>query len=189
MPIAIITNTQKYQLNFLICSPAFQANSGGVVALYNLARIIDESGFDCKIFDANSLNLPNSIFQKYGTEADVNENTVVVYPEIVPGNPFKAKYVVRWILCELGIHCPHDIYKTWGKEDFVYHYCTYNPEKDVKNYNILAPLYLNPALKNYGKSRDGYCHIIRKGHKFHKPLKSQVLNPAIKLYNLFVLPR
>jgi hypothetical protein len=161
----------KYKLNFVIYSPAFQSNIGGVVALYNLGRIIDQAGFSCKIFDQNGLNLPNSIFEKYVTEVDINENTVVVYPEITFGNPLNAKYVVRWILCELGIHCPHDIYKTWDQNDFVYHYATYNPEKDIKNYNILAPLYLNPALKNHGKSRNGYCHIIRKGHKFHKPLK------------------
>lgn len=164
-------NYKNTKSNFVIFSPPFQANIGGVVALYNLARIIDEAGFACKIFDMNRLNLPNSIFEKYVTEEEVNENTVVVYPEVAFGNPLKAKYVVRWILCELGIHCPHDIYRTWGQDDYVYHYCTYNSEKNVKNHNILAPLYLNPALKNYGKSRSGYCHIIRKAHKFHKPLK------------------
>ncbi|MBE9052086.1 hypothetical protein IQ243_16990 [Nostocales cyanobacterium LEGE 11386] len=164
-------NHKKLQLNFVIFSPPFQANIGGVIALYNLARTIDEAGFVCKIFDKSGLNLSNNIFGKYATKADVNENTVVVYPEVTFGNPLKAKYVVRWILCELGIHCPNDIYKTWKQDDFVYHYGTYNPEKDLKNYNILSPLYLNPALKNHGKSRDGYCHIIRKGHKFHKPLK------------------
>ncbi|WP_414754767.1 glycosyltransferase [Anabaena sp. CCY 9910] len=159
------------QLNFVIFSPAFQAHVGGIIALYNLACIIDEAGFVCKIFDMNGLNLPNSIFAKYATETDINENTVVVYPEIIFGNPLNANYVVRWILCKLGVHCPHDIYTTWSNNDFVYHYGTYNPEKDLKKYNILSPLYLNPALKNHGKSRDGYCHIIRKGNNFHKPLK------------------
>ncbi|BAY75682.1 putative glycosyltransferase [Nostoc linckia NIES-25] len=171
---------KKYQLNFVIFSPPFQANIGGVIALYNLARIIDEAGFLCKIFDMNGLNLPNSIFDNYGTEADVNDNTVVVYPEVTFGNPLKAQYVVRWILCELGIHCPSDIYTTWGKDDFIYHYGTYNSQKDVKDYNLICPIYINPALKNYGKSRDGYCHIIRKGHKFHNPLK--YIHPSESLF-------
>ena len=173
-------NFKKYQLDFVIFSPSFKANVGGVVALFNLARIIDEAGFRCKIFDMNGLNLPNSIFVKYAIEADVSENTVVVYPEVIFGNPLKANYIVRWILCELGINSSHNIYTTWGKDDFVYHYCTYNPNEDVKNYNILAPLYLNPALKNYGKSRDGYCHIIRKAHKFHNPL--EYIHPQDSLF-------
>ncbi|MCC5656893.1 hypothetical protein LC608_07805 [Nostoc sp. XA010] len=163
-------NTEKYQLSFIIFSPPFQPNVGGVIALYTLARIIDEAGFFCKVFDMNGINLANNIFDNYATKAEINENTVVVYPEVIFGNPLNAKHVVRWILCELGIHCPHDIYTTWGKDDFVYHYSTYNPQKDVKHYNILSPTYLNPALQNHGKSRNGTCHIIRKGHKFHKPL-------------------
>lgn len=173
-------NTQKYQLNFVIFSPPFQAHVGGVIALYNLARIIDQAGFLCKIFDINGLNLPNHLFEKYATEADVNDNTVVVYPEVIFGNPLNAKHVVRWILCELGIHCPSDIYTTWAKDDFIYHYCTYNSQKDVKDYNLICPLYTSPALKNHGKSRDGYCHIIRKGHKFHKPL--EYIHPSDSLF-------
>ncbi|MDZ7952158.1 glycosyltransferase [Nostoc sp. DedQUE09] len=173
-------NTKKSQFNFVIFSLPFQAHIGGAIALYNLAKIIDEAGLPCKIFDMNGLKLPNSIFENYATEADLNENTIVVYPEIILGNPLNAKYVVRWILCELGIHCPSDIYTTWGKDDFVYHYCTYNPQKDVRHYNLLSPLYTSPALKNHGKSRDGYCHIIRKGHKFHKPLK--YIHPSNSLF-------
>ncbi|MDM9583775.1 glycosyltransferase [Nostoc sp. GT001] len=163
-------NTKKCQLNFIISAPAFKFNTGGVVALYNLARIIDEYNIPCKIFDTDGARLPNNIFDDYATEADLNENTVVIYSEVVVGNLVNAKYVVRWILCELGIHCPHDIYTTWGKDDFIYHYSTYNPQKNVKYYNILSPVYVEPRLKNNARSRDGYCHIIRKGHKFHKPL-------------------
>ncbi|MGV0104106.1 Glycosyltransferase 2-like domain-containing protein [Nostoc sp. DSM 114160] len=163
-------NTKTHQLNFIISAPAFKFNTGGVIALYNLARIIYEYNIPCKIFDTDGARLPNNIFDDYATQADLNENTVVIYPEGVVGNPVNARYVVRWILCELGIHCPHDIYTTWGKDDFVYHYGTYNPQKNIKDYNILSPLYVDPALKDYAKSRDGYCHIIRKGHKFHKPL-------------------
>ncbi|MEA5578500.1 methyltransferase type 11 [Anabaena sp. UHCC 0451] len=180
MPILMLPNNHKYQINFVIYSPCFQSNIGGVVALYSLAYTIDKSGFDCKIFDRDGFKLSNSIFEKYAHKEDINENTVVVYPEVIVGNPLKAKYVVRWILCELGINCPQDIYTSWGKDDFVYHYCTYNLEKDIKNYNIIAPLYINPALKNHGQSRNGYCHIIRKGHKFHKNL--QYVHPQDSLF-------
>ncbi|MEH2069205.1 MAG: hypothetical protein V7K47_13760 [Nostoc sp.] len=173
-------NTEKYHLNFIIFSPPFQLNVGGVIALYNLARIIDRAGFFCKIFDMNGMNLPNNIFDNYATEVDINDNTVVVYPEVIFGNPLNAKYVVRWILCELGINCPSDIYTTWSKDDFIYHYSTYNPQKKVKNYNIICPLYTSPTLKNHGKSREGYCHIIRKGYKFHHPLK--YIHPSDSLF-------
>jgi predicted O-linked N-acetylglucosamine transferase (SPINDLY family) len=158
-------------LNFVVVSPKFNATVGGVIALFNLARIIQDNNIPCKIFDLNRCNLPNKIFDTYATESDVNSSTVVVYPEVIVGNPLNASHVIRWILCEVGIHCPHDIYETWSKDDFVYHYCTYNPDKDINDYNLLSPLLISPQFKNLGKQREGYCHIIRKAHKFHQSLE------------------
>jgi predicted O-linked N-acetylglucosamine transferase (SPINDLY family)/GT2 family glycosyltransferase len=162
---------ESNQLSFVIVAPGFNAKSGGVIAMYNLAKIIHENNIQCKIFDTCGHHLPNNIFDVYATSLDITNHTIVVYPEGINGNPLNAKFVVRWILCELGIHCASDIYKTWGRNDFVYHYSTYNPDKNVSDYNMLTPLYLNPKLQDQGKSRDGYCHVIRKGHKFHKPLQ------------------
>ena len=97
---------RKNKLNFVVYSLPFQANVGGVIALYTLSSIIDNIGIPCKIYDNTGVNLPNEIFNKYATKQDVNENTIVIYPEIIPGNPLNANYVIRWILCELGINCP-----------------------------------------------------------------------------------
>ncbi len=164
------TQSARNQLNFVIVSPAFSSIVGGVVALFNLARIISSYDIPCKVFDISGQQLSNHIFDNYATEADLNDFTVVVYPEVIAGNPLNAKQVVRWILCEVGINCAADIYQTWSQDDFVYHYGTYNPDKNVDNYNLLAPIYVNPDLKDLGKARDGYCHIIRKGPKFHRSL-------------------
>jgi hypothetical protein len=84
------TNTEN-QLNFVIFSPAFQAHVGGVIALHNLARIIDEAGFPCKIFDMNGLKIPNSIFEKYGTEADVNKKYSCCISRSYSWQSFKCK--------------------------------------------------------------------------------------------------
>ncbi len=163
--------SKQEQLNFIIATPGFVPSSGGIIALHNLARIIHEFNIPCKIFDFSGNKLPNDIFDIYATEYDINDSTVVVYPEIVPGNPLKAKHVVRWILCELGIHCAANIYSTWDQNDFVYHYSTFDPNKNVNSYNLLSPLCIDSKLRNQEKVRDGYCHIIRKGHKFHQSLE------------------
>lgn len=163
-------NANQNKVNFVIYSPSFNAQSGGVIALFNLANLINKAGYNSKIFDFEGLRLPNIFCERYADLSDVNDFTIVVYPEVVPGNPLKAKYVVRWILCELGVHCSEFIYQTWGKDDFVYHYGTYNPEKSIDAFNLLCPLYLSSIFQNRGKSREGYCHIVRKGYKFHQPL-------------------
>jgi predicted O-linked N-acetylglucosamine transferase (SPINDLY family) len=164
------THSATNQLNFVVVSPGFSSIVGGVVALFNLAKIISSYNIPCKVFDISGQQLSNHIFDNYATESDLNDSTVVVYPEVIAGNPLNARHVVRWILCEVGINCAADIYHTWSQDDFVYHYGTYNPEKNVNNYNLLAPIYTSPDLKDLGKARDGYCHIIRKGPKFHRSL-------------------
>ncbi len=162
---------KNHQLNFIVAAPGFTYAAGGVIALYDLARIISELKISCKIFDTSGSKLANNIFDHYATPEDFNEYTVAIYPEITVGNPLNTNFVVRWILCELGVNCPHDIYKTWGKDDLVYHYGTFDTDKSIDQYNLLFPLTLSPQLKNRGESRSGYCHVIRKAHKFHRNLE------------------
>jgi len=162
---------KNHRLNFVVAAPGFTYASGGVIALYDLARIIHKYNIPCKIFDTSGSKLANNIFNRYATLEDFNEYTVAIYPEVTLGNPLNTRYVVRWILCKLGINCPHDIYKTWGKDDLVYHYGTFDTDKNINQYNLLFPLTLSPQLINKGESRSGYCHVIRKAHKFHKNLE------------------
>jgi predicted O-linked N-acetylglucosamine transferase (SPINDLY family) len=164
------TQSDTQLLNFVISAPGFTYASGGVIVLYDLARIIHGHGINCKIFDTSGSKLVNNIFDLYAKPEDFNEYTVAIYPEIVFGNPLNTNYVVRWILCELGVNCPHDIYKTWGEDDLVYHYGSFNPDKSIECYNLLFPLTLSSELKNQGKEREGCCHVIRKAHKFHDEL-------------------
>jgi hypothetical protein len=184
------------QLNFIVYAPQFKKNVGGAIALYNIARIISEYKFDCKLFDFTNSNISNDIFDNYAESSDINDKTVVIYPEIISGNPLQAKYIVRWILCDLGVNCSKDIYKTWDKDDFVYHFGSYNPGKNVEQYNILSPFYLSPKLINHNKPREGYCHVIRKGNKIHQelnffhPSSSLLLDDDLSEENLiFILNR
>jgi predicted O-linked N-acetylglucosamine transferase (SPINDLY family) len=167
----IVNFPRNNALNFVVAAPGFTYASGGVIALYDLARLIHEHNIPCKIFDTSGTKLVNNIFDRYATPSDFNEHTVAIYPEIIVGNPLNTKYVVRWILCEVGVNCPHDIYKTWGKDDFVYHYGSFDSDKTVDRYNLLFPLTLSPQLQDRGEPRSGYCHVIRKAHKFHQNLE------------------
>jgi predicted O-linked N-acetylglucosamine transferase (SPINDLY family)/GT2 family glycosyltransferase len=174
---------ESNKVKFIVVAPGFKSTSGGIIALYNLARIIYKSNISCQVFDTCGHQFPNKIFDIYTKDLEIDDNTIVIYPEGIVGNPLNAKNVVRWILCDLGVNCPQDIHTTWGEDDFIYHYGTYNPEKDVSLYNLLTPVFLNPNLKDRGNSRSGYCHIIRKGNKFHQPLKYVHPNHSLLLGN------
>ena len=111
----------------------------------------------------------------------VDDDTIVVYPEIVFGNPLAAKHVVRWFLnCNTfkGKYVgeqPHD------KDDLFICY-----------WNIFNDYQLNPSCRqvrlqyfnhdvykrwNYGH-REGSCFLVRKGCN-RRDLPSQVPGTVI----------
>ena len=52
----------------------------------------------------------------------VDDNTIVIYPEVIEGNPLNAPHVIRWILAEVGINVNNNIINSWGKNDLVYYF-------------------------------------------------------------------
>jgi hypothetical protein len=94
-------------------------------------------------------------------------NTVVIYSEGISGNPLRAKYVVRWMLSELGKNVPYDYVNTWGKNELVYYF---NSEPKIVNnpsdfFKFLTVIYINPNIKNNNlNQRSNYCYTYRKSY-------------------------
>jgi hypothetical protein len=86
---------------------------------------------------------------------------VVIYPEIVAGNPLAARKVVRWLLYHPGAHTGVVQYRS---SDLV---VAYNPAfvpdgapaTRILNVTFQIPVYLQ---WNYGE-RSGSCVLVRKG--------------------------
>ena len=95
----------------------------------------------------------------------VDNKTIVVYPEIIYGNPIKAKNVVRWLLYY------NKIYNSQHPDSYEITDCFYCYRKIFNDYRLnptaktLNMSYYNLDLYkryNYGK-RTGRCYVIRKG--------------------------
>lgn len=155
-------------MRFIVYTPAYVENSGGVMVLYNLARNLRDTGNEVFIITFENRNPQNILCNNYGSQVDVTDESIVIYPEVVVGNPLNAKRVIRWILCDLGKNCSPHIYKTWDKTDIVYYYSSYN-SNNHKNLKYLYSLYINPdfGVINTGE-RSGSVYLIRKANKFHK---------------------
>ena len=146
----------------------FNLSDGGTTVQYYLGKIISELGFDIKMFTNNDISY-NSIFNNFTSDTNYNkEETIVIYCEGIQGNPLTAKYVVRWMLSELGKNVPYNYVNTWAKNELVYYF---NSEKRFEDdsdllgniYKTLTCMYIHPLIKNYNiPSRKGYCHTIRK---------------------------
>jgi hypothetical protein len=157
------------KIKFRIYTPEYNDASGGIIVLHLLCEKIISNGYDCKLISMND-NIPENKYKKIYTYKNDIQDSIVIYPEIISGNPLNAKKVIRWILCELGSNCDRNIYKTWDKNDIIYFYATFNPKISVSKY--LFCIDLDKSIINYNKNeRKKDCFEIRKSHKFHKNLK------------------
>ena len=77
------TNTRRY----VIAAPPFEHNSAGIRVLYDLQKWLILAGLDAIVC---------TWFPGYPIEQFVDD--IVIYPEVVPGNLFKAKRVIRYIM-------------------------------------------------------------------------------------------
>ena len=155
---------------FRIYSFKYSTEWGGVMVLYKLANDLIRLGHVVNMFDYDKKNIDNPFCNTY-LETNAEENEIVIYPEIVKGNPLHAKRVVRWILCDLGKNCSNDILSTWSKSDFVYHFSSYNTSIQNNKLRVLFTMKLEEEFYNKNLQRTKTCFTIRKAHKFHTELK------------------
>ncbi|WP_037363550.1 hypothetical protein [Selenomonas ruminantium] len=201
---------QSRRPRFLIVSPP--QKWGGPIVLHLLCRMLADLGYDAKIFltriDVNYpatrqeclkqyLPFTNKIPRQkldrqdgavkgcvFTTWPYVDDDTIVVYPEVIFGNPLGAKHVVRWFLSFYQFKGDYVGAQPYDKDDMficyrqIFNDYQLNPMgREVQLHHFNYDLY---KRWNYGH-REGNCYIVRKGCS-RKDLPSTV--PGIILDNL-----
>ena len=173
-------------MKFIIAAPAYTNKSGGIIALHQLAHQIALRGFRSFIYSPSTFatNLATHVLYKYPEILSdaVDSNAMVIYPEVVIGNPLKAKNVTRWLLHYPGVMGGDGVY---GPNDLVFKYAA-NEMPGLK-LNVHGTLTANNMMldKFYDKKkkRSGLGHIIRKGAQrnqiYHLPW-SKCLDPILE---------
>lgn len=187
---------------YVIYAPSYDDDRGGVIALHRLCDLLNKSGVESCIYPLKlqfsrkkmlfSLKviikdtLERAAGKRYKTSDTFTtplcsvidlENDVIVYPEIVIGNPLGAKHVVRWLLYEPGVLSGNFIF---GDNDlFFYYQKAFLKRDDIKNVGgKLKVIYLQDAYKKVNDNeRSGVCYILRKGmnRKIVHDLKNSIL--------------
>ena len=159
----------------------FMKRDGGITVQYNLAKILKTYGKNVKICSNEGI-CDNNIYNEYCDASDYGnndykiDNTIVIYCEGIMGNPLNAKYVIRWMLSELGKNVSYDSVNTWGKNELVYYFNSElrfdkYPEKKNIIYKTLTSIYIDDNIKNYNHTRTDYsCYTIRKGYRHHNKI-------------------
>lgn len=195
----------------LIYSPAFNDKIGGIVVLHKLCHILNELNRECFLypmysdegfykknwFDAFLMQLKmlkyrnidnfntNSFFKTPVLKQSLKkfnwDNWIVIYPEIVLGNPLGAKNVVRWLLHQPGFHTGKIQY---GPSEL---YIKYNTA--IRDFNYLDSIMADTHLKiihypreyynleNISDERTGTAYCLRKGS--HKKIQHNLENSIL----------
>jgi GT2 family glycosyltransferase/Flp pilus assembly protein TadD len=155
---------------YVIAAPSFVPNSGGIIVLHRLCHLLNEVGQEAYIWPLLTSNKKNfNLNPDYKTTiADPNllkEDPIIVYPEIVTGNPLKGRTVVRWLLNLPGVIGGDGIY---DKEDLIFYFSKYfAQESDSENILTILGLPDNffDIFQDYGHKRFGSCYAIHKGDR------------------------
>ena len=152
-------------MNFIVwCPMAYCENSGGILALHRLAHNLALCGE--KSFITTCKKRPDYLGEQI-TEEEATEMTdkIVIYPEVLYGNPYESDKVVRWLLNTRGV-IPFRVGSGEdGANDLVYKWSSaYKAEDESKVVGYLTAIdnHLD-IFYNRHEERTKECYIVRKG--------------------------
>ncbi|MDD2780470.1 hypothetical protein [Sulfuricurvum sp.] len=183
---------------FAIFAPSFDSSSGGCIVLHKLCDILNQLGYQAYLYTFGTKIEKYIVNQKYTTPLIDRsffhqniQNFIVVYPEIISGNPLKAPNVVRWLLHKPGFFT-HEI--DFGENDYILGFSPFSYQNpDFKIHDKLLILEGNlDIFKNYHFSkREGSCYIKRKNpnaiivHDMENSIEIVDTTPSSALAELF----
>jgi hypothetical protein len=148
--------------------------NGGLMVLHKLAYELANKGHNVYIFTKpyyphpniqvipSQRKFPNVISNIAGyynfTLPDLDpENTISIYAEIQPNNPYNTKHVVRWVLYNVD----SQIEDTWGENDVYFNFGNFTSKKPTID-QLRVTDYNFDKLYDEGKNRSGFCYILHK---------------------------
>jgi hypothetical protein len=188
-------------MNFIIWTPPFSDGLGGVIALHLLCHRLNGIGetallwpagrpaFNRRFIARDLLRAgrwalggprrpwrdPTPFRNPVARRADL-PGSVVVYPEMVPGNPLGEPRVVRWLLHKPGFHTGNVDY---SPTDLCFHYqdAFDDLSTSCRRGGRLTLTWWNQLYKDKGsRNRSGSAYLVRKGkgHPFIHDLSRSV---------------
>lgn len=161
------------RMRIIIYAPPYTSNGGGTVALYYLASLIREAGWESRIciMAPHHERNPNEFCTDYVNGLQSPDDAVVVYPELTTGNPLGASRAVRWILAAPGVAGPSQIH-TWSPNDIIIRWDTTETASCVNIFRLSPSM--TGRIGRVCENRRSFptdiyrcCFLIRKGHAVH----------------------
>jgi len=168
---------------YLVYAPSYDPDDGGGLVLHRFVHALRGLGeqaflvpmqavFRQGVLDrmkarlrANPYRTAPGLDTPVWPDGALPEGAVVVYSEIIPGNPLGARNVVRWLLHRPGFHFgTHD----FGADELFFKWADFCDAPEITG-GPAHPLTLFTIPEVYTTTntgpRQGACYLVRKGHK------------------------
>lgn len=147
-------------MNFIVFAPwEYMPHSGGHIALHTLTKNLCDLGQDVTILEDCGFKCNAKVVKIWKGETLTydKDNTVVIYPEIMEGNPLEAKHVIRWILYDVK----PEVEATWRESDYYFYNIPRFETIRQETKKILTAFNFDftPVIKE--KTKDA-CILLRK---------------------------
>lgn len=164
----------KSQIPYLIWAPPYTHTSSGVMTLHMLCHALNESGQKAYIVPSSYTGfILNPVFNtpllSIQHQNFYGDNFIAVYSDVVKGNPFNAKYVVRMLLAPRGVYGGDAVFpetdQIWGALPSLADNVLRLPVTDPKifySYNEFVRTYKKLAKGTILESPESSCFYSRK---------------------------
>ncbi|NND19573.1 MAG: hypothetical protein HKN98_13435 [Silicimonas sp.] len=166
-------------MKYIVSAPPYDETNGGAIFQHLLVHTLNGLGETAclwpqpPIYRKSKRERLLALFQTYATSPDFDTpvfrgksapaDAIVVYPEVVLGNPLKAAHVVRWLLYRPGVRHPYEF-----TENEMFFHCGefFDVPEITGGAPELSMWYRNRTYRNENRpDRKGVCYIVRKGDK------------------------
>ena len=149
---------------YIVYTLPFQKNIGGNIVLHKLCDMLNKHGYEAYLWPYKDNFHDFKVNEYYQTPVANPEHlkdSIIIYPEIVEGNPLKGDHVVRWLLNTPGVMGGDGIF---NKNDMVFYFSNIfaDPKRTKANYLEIVELFGN-IFHNNEQRRSGSCYVRRKG--------------------------
>lgn len=152
--------------DYVIWTPSYCA-SNGVKILHLLYKELEKRGFNVYLYSFPPCTQGFKYLEKISE--DVKNNAIVIYPEVVTGNPLRFKNVVRYVLNSPGLLGGS---KKYHQSEVIFtHIKAFYPQANILTFPWIDETVFYNA--NLPKTQD--CYFVYKGGEFRDAKETQGL--------------
>ncbi|MBQ4849016.1 hypothetical protein [Pseudoalteromonas sp. MMG012] len=147
---------------YIIFAPSYDENVGGSISMHRLCHLINEKGAEAYLWHDGKSNFNKcSSFNTPEIFTDKVNDYIVVYMDVVSGNPISCPHVVRWFLNKPGFFSGKISY---GVSELYFRFQdTFSHEKLPSEKLYVAYFVKHYYSKKNHENREGSCYMMRKG--------------------------